>query len=209
MQTMAEPSVDDGGAEPLLALVQAYRRQECERLLAQAQSEARAVLAQARGEARQRVHSAVEEEKRWARSQLAAARAHLQTVGRRHQQEQTSALLAAAWERLGAALRQRWREPSLRRAWIEKLLHQAHEALPGGAWEIRHPQDLPEDELQAMRERVSAQSGEPPQLRVDAQLTAGLRISAASVVLDGTLEGLTGERTRLQGELLAALEAAP
>lgn len=209
MQTMDEPSVDDGGAEPLLALVQAYRRQECERLLAQAQAEARAIVAQGRGEARQRVHRAVEEEKSWARSQLAAARAHLQTVGRRHQQEQTSALLAAAWERLGAALRQRWREPAMRRAWIEELLRQAHEALPGGAWEIRHPQDLPEDELQRMRELRSAPPGEPLQFRVDAQVAAGLRISASSVVLDGTLEGLIGERTRLQGELLAAMEAAP
>lgn len=209
MQTRDEPSVDDGGAGPLLALVQAYRRQECERLLAQAQAEARAIVAQGRGEARQRVHRAVEEEKSWTRSQLAAAGAHLQTVGRRHQQEQTSALLAAAWERLGSALRQRWREPALRRAWIEELLRQAHEALPGGAWEIRHPQHLTEDELQGIRERVSALAGEPPQLLGDAQVTAGLRIGAAGVVLDGTLEGLIGERTRLQGELLAALEAAP
>lgn len=205
---MTEPRVDDGGVEPLLALVQAYRRQECERLLAQAQVEARAILAQARGEARQRVHSAVLEERRWAHSQSAAARAHLQTAGRRHQQEQTNALLAAAWERLGAALRQRWREPVLRRAWIEKLLCQARQALPGGPWEIRHPQDLPEDERQALSERLSAPSGEPPQLRGDAQLTAGLRISASSVVLDGTLEGLVGERTRLQAELLAALGGA-
>lgn len=209
MQTRDEPSVDDGGAGPLLALVQAYRRQECERLLAQAQAEARAIVAQGRGEARQRVHRAVEEEKSWTRSQLAAARAHLQTVGRRHQQEQTSALLAAAWERLGSALRQRWREPALRCAWIEELLRQAQEALPGGAWEIRHPQHLTEDELQGMRERVSALAGEPPQLLGDAQVTAGLRIGAAGVVLDGTLEGLIGERTRLQGELLAALETAP
>lgn len=200
---MAETGVEARAAQPLLALVRAYREQACERLLAQARDQAQAILAQARGEARQRVHRAVEEERGRLRSEWAAARAHWQTVRRHHEQAQQAALLAAAWEALGAALRRRWNDPAARSAWIAKLLGEARETLPHGAWEIRHPPDLPEDELQRLR----ADLLQPPQCLADAQLTAGLRIRSGSVVLDGSLEGLASERTRLQGELLVALGA--
>lgn len=200
-QAMAETEVEARAAEPLLALVQAYREQACERLLGQAQEQAQAIVAQAGAEARQRVHGAVEEERARARSEWVAAKAHWQTVRRHHQQGQQAALLAAAWEGLGAALRQRWRDPDARRAWTAKLLREALATLPGGDWEIRHPPGLPEDELQ----RLCAGLPVPPQCLADARLTAGLRISSAHVVLDGSLEGLASERARLQGELLAAL----
>ena len=205
---MDETGFGDARIGPLLAVVEAYRREACERSLAQARAEALAIVGQGRGEARQRVHRAVEEEKTRSRTQLAAASAHLQTLRRHHRQEQTSALLAAAWERLVSALRQRWHDPALRRAWTAQLLREAREVLPGGAWEISHPPDLPEDELQRLREWVPASPGQPVQWRADAQLAVGLRIRASGVVLDGTLDGLVRDRARLQGELLAALEAA-
>ena len=195
--------VEARSAEPLLALVQAYREQACERLLAQAQDQARAIVAQAGAEARQRVRRAVQEERARARSEWVAAQAHWQTVRRHHQQGQQAALLAAAWEGLGSALRQRWRDPDARRAWTAKLLREALETLPGGAWEIRHPPDLPEEDVQRLCKALPVR----PQCLADARLTVGLRIRSAQVVLDGSLEGLASERARLQGELLAALEA--
>ncbi|WP_137893152.1 hypothetical protein [Ramlibacter sp. 2FC] len=202
-QAMAEAGVEARAAEPLLALVEDHRRQLCERLLAQAQDQAQAIVAQGRAEARQHLHRAVQQERARAHGELAAARAHWQTLRRRHQQAQQAALLAAAWESLGAALRRRWRDPAARRAWIAKLLREALATLPGGTWEIRHPPDLPEDELQRMREGLPL----PPQCLADAELTAGLCIRSDHVVLDGSLEGLASERTRLQGQLLAALGA--
>ncbi|MEO6322074.1 MAG: hypothetical protein ABIR56_15385 [Polaromonas sp.] len=195
--------------QAMLALVESYRKQQCERLLAEAQAEASTVVVQARYEARARVHRAVDEERGRAHNQVVAAEAQLRTVRRRHLQKQTAALLAAAWERLGSALQTRWREPDTRRAWIEKLVRDAFEALPQGAWEIGYPPDLPENDLQRMRELFCARLAEPPGFCADRQMTAGLRIRAANVILDGTLKGLLAERAQLQGELLAGLEATP
>lgn len=199
----------DSNVQAMLALVESYRKQECERLLAQAQAEASTVVAQARHQARARVHQAVDEERLHARKQLVAAEAQLQTVRRRHLQQQTTALLAAAWERLGSALQTRWRTPDTRRAWIEKLMRDAFEALPQGAWEIGYPPDLPANDLQRMRELLAARLAAPPAFCADRQLTAGLRIRAANVILDGTLQGLIKGRAQLQGELLAGLEPTP
>lgn len=205
MSSSAEAGPEPRAAERLLDLVATYRTQACARLLAQAGEQAQAILAQARAEARQRVHRAVEEERARLRSEWAAAQAHWQTQRRHQAQARQAALLAEAWQALGAALRRRWDEPATRRAWIAKLLAEARETLPPGEWEIRHPPGLPDDELQ----RLCAELPGPSQCLADAQLSAGLRIRAGHLVLDGSLEGLAAERARLQGELLLALGAWP
>lgn len=199
----AEAGAAQRAAEPLLALVEAYREQACASLLDQARDQARAMLAQARADARQRVHQAVQEERARARSERAAAQARWQTVRRHQLQAAQAALLVDAWEALVAALRRRWQDAAARRAWIAKLLREAQQALPQGPWEVRHPPDLPEDELAPLRAALA----EAPHCVADPRLTAGLRIRSGEVVLDGSLEGLAPERARLQGELMRALVA--
>ena len=53
-----------------------------------------------------------------------------------------------------------------------------------------------------------AEPGAAPVFEPDAQLRAGLKISAAGNLIDGTLGGLLAERGELESRLLRQLESA-
>lgn len=197
--------------DALLALVADDRDARCHALLDEAQGRASASLAQARRQARTAVHDAFAQERARQAAALAAARAELQTLRRRHAQSRLQALLALGWARLPLALRARWQAPALRQAWVDRAYTLARRLLPtrpGIAWLLVHGDDWPEAERVQLAARVARDQGTPVQWQHDARIAAGLRIAAGGNVVDATLAGLLADREEVAARLVGLLQDA-
>lgn len=195
--------------QALLDLVEADRARQCNEIIAEAQARAADTLAAAQVEARRRMRSAFNEERERGDAQVAAAKAKLQTHRRLHEQRRAVALLAAAWQKLPAALRERWREAQSRRAWVDRVVGEARAVLPSAGWRIVHAPAWPDAERAALAASLAQALGAPPQLVADDTLHCGLKIAAGGNVIDGTLGGLLADRTEIGAKLLQHLENDP
>jgi hypothetical protein len=81
---------------------------------------------------------------------------------------------------------------------------------PAGAaaWQLQHPADWTGDEVQALAQRIAEASGQPPRCMPLASLQAGLRLAAAGVVVDASVDGLLADRDEVGGRLARLLAAA-
>ena len=190
----------------LLDLVETDRQRRCAAILADARTRARTIVAAAHAEARARIRTAFEEERQRREASLAAARARLMTHQRAREQRHAGVLLTAGWQKMTAALCERWRDRRGREAWVASVIAEAGKSLPRGAWRIVHAPGWPEAERDALAAALTATSGAPPQFVVSESARAGLRVSAEGNVLDGTLDGLTADRADIGARLLGALE---
>ena len=190
----------------LLDLVETDRRRRCDAILGEARTRSRTIVAAAHAEARARMRNAFEEERRRLETRVAAARARLMTHQRAREQRHAADLLAAGWQKLTAALCERWRDPRGRQSWVASVIAEAGKALPRGPWRIVHAPGWPEGEREALAAALAATSGASPQFVVAETARAGLRVSAGGNVLDGTLDGLAADRADVGARLLGALE---
>jgi hypothetical protein len=191
----------------LLEVVARHRDERCNEVLGQAQREAAQVIRQAHAEARARMHQSVQGIRGEWRSRLAAAEAQLQTRRRRRREGADLWLLAAAWRPLRKAMLARWSQEKARRQWIDFLVHRACTLLVVTDWQIEHPLDWPVQERVALEELLAEQLGRLPEFIPREQISAGLRICANGTCVDGTLEGLLRDQTRIESLLLARCNA--
>jgi hypothetical protein len=188
--------------QALLELIEAERARACAAIVGQAEAEAAALRAKAHADARRLVAQAFADERVRVRAALDAAQARLQTQRRLHAQRRLEALLALAWQRLPAALRARWTDPSARRCWIAQAQAQARAAFgAAAAWTVQHGSD-------GLAADPAAWPGPVPRFETDARIAAGLRIVAGANVIDATLDGLLADRDEIGGRLVARLNAA-
>jgi hypothetical protein len=199
--------------EALLALVEADRDRRCGAILDAARAQAAALAAESHAAARARMRAAFAEERERVAARVAAAKANLETRRRIAQQQRAAALLAAAWQRLPAALAARWREDDARRAWVRCMAEDARRALPRSAWTVVHAPGLPAAERAALAAELRAGHGVEISFVEDPSLRAGLRIAADGNAVDGTAGGLVADRAEVGSHLLAlladAVEASP
>jgi hypothetical protein len=196
---------DDARLRHLLAVVERNRDARCTALLEDARSQARQLITTAWQDARARLHNRILATREQARQHLGAAEAREHTRLRLARHDADRALLARAWEPLGEELRHRWQQDSGRQPWIDGLVGQAADALTETNWRIEHPPDWPESERNELQARLAAEPGLVPEFRADPEITAGLRIRAATTCVDGTVEGLLRGRTRIEALILATL----
>lgn len=189
----------------LLTQLDMHRQARCEELLAQARNEARHEIGHAHQKARARVHQAVLNIREHTRQQLVSAAARQQTRERQLRQHEDQALLERAWQPLQELLLQRWQEPATRRLWIEQLLEQAARVLVETTWKICHPPDWPGDERGAVESRLVKRHGYSPVFSARSSIRAGLLIVAEHTQVDGTIEGLLHNSSRIEALLLARL----
>jgi F0F1-type ATP synthase membrane subunit b/b' len=193
--------------QQLLQVVARHRDERCNELLGQARHEASQVIRQALAEARARLHESVQGIREERRSRLAAAEAKLQTRRRRRREGADLWLLAAAWQPLRKALQARWSQETARRQWIDSLVQRAGTLLVATDWQIEHPLDWPAQERASLEERLDGQLGRLPEFIPREKISAGLRICADGTCVDGTLEGLLRDQTRIESLLLARFNA--
>ena len=197
----------DRQTQALLALVEADRARKCDAILDEARARAAALRAEAHADARRRMRAAFVEERARRDERVAAARANLQTRRRLALQRRAAALLAEGWRCLPAALTRRWRDPAARRQWVEGVVASARARLPPSGWRITHAPDWPAAERDELARELAVALGSAPELIVDANAGAGLRIAAGGNVMDGTLAGLLADRAEIGARLLQLLEA--
>jgi hypothetical protein len=195
----------DGKTAALLALVEAYRAGKCGAILAAARAEADAIVAQAHSAARTRMRTAFAEERERVATRVAAALANLETRRRIARQQRSAALLAAAWERLPAALFARWHDARDRRRWVNGVVGAAQRALPHAAWQVTHASGWPVDERDALAAELRAAPGVAVSFIEDPCVRCGLRIAAGHNVVDATQEGLLADRADIGARLLDLL----
>ncbi len=193
--------------DELLALIAAHRDTGCETVLDQARQRAGAALSDAAAAARRRMREAFAQERRHAAERVGAAQARLDTRRRILDQHRAQALLAAAWQRLPAALQDRWQDPRLRAAWVTQATNSARGLLGTGAWRIAHPTDWPVAEQRALEAGLRGQ-GIGVEFNPDVTISAGLRIHAGPNLIDGTSQGLLADRAEIGARVLYALEQA-
>lgn len=190
----------------LLELVEAYRRDGCEKALAQARAEARQILREAHRGARQKLRDVIGAERERAADEVKAARAQLQTRTRLFRQKQRAELIAQGWPQLRAELARRWRNRETQGLWVEALMERAKALLPRGPWRIVHAPGWPEHEKLRLAQVIEAHSGTRPDFTADEAMAGGLRIIAGDNVLDATLEGLLEDRAQVAARLLELWE---
>ena len=192
--------------QALLEVVETDRKRRREAIIDEARARAVATVAGAHAEARARVRGAFCEERQRLEARLAAARARLLTHHRGRERRRAADLLAAGSHKLTAALCARWRDPASRKCWAASVIFEAKKALPRGVWRIVHSPGWPDDERDALAATLASELGALPQFVVAEAARAGLRVTAAGNIIDGTLDGLTADRAEIGSRLLAALE---
>jgi vacuolar-type H+-ATPase subunit H len=192
--------------QALLDIVEADRRRRCDALLEEARVRAAAIVADAHAEARSKLRNAFGEERQRLEARLATAQARLLTHRRERARQRAGALLAEGSQRLSAALHARWRDTGSRDRWAATVIGAARQALPRGTWQIVHAPGWPDDQRDALAATLAPELGGRPHFVVAESACAGLKVTAAGNVIDGTLEGLTADRVEIGSRLLAALE---
>jgi hypothetical protein len=191
----------------LLQVVERHREERCNALLEQAQSQARQVLKQAHGEARTRVHADILEVREQYRQKISSAQARELTRARQRRQKADRELLMTILEPLHVALLRRWRRYETRQQWIRALVQQASATLVSTHWCIEHPADWPLQERTALEVQLNREVQSALRFEAQASIPAGLRIGAGGAYVDGTVEGLLRDRTRIEALLLASVNA--
>ena len=189
----------------LLGVVEAYREQECRRLLEGAEQEARELLQQTYRKAQRHLHRRVVSERSRVRARIEAAEAEQTTRERMSRERRHLVLLETAWPRLERALLERWGRPEDRREWVNHFVGEALATLPRQTWPLQHAPDLDAADEESVRVELTPKLEHAPILRADPKIRAGLSIRSGDAVLDATLDGLLADRRRLEARLLALL----
>jgi hypothetical protein len=197
-------SIVGAQVEALLQLVEDYREHRCGEILEHARVEAATAVEHAHREARARMRKAVEEERARSQEKIISTQARLQTQRRQGQQKADAVLLRQAWDALQQRLIARWQDDGSRRTWVRALLRQARAVLPAKKWQIEHPVGWRTREALGPESELDAQGdGELPVFVETPEISAGLRIRADEVCLDGTPAGLLASRAEVEAQLLA------
>ena len=200
---MSGAQADARASAELLAMVERHRRETCARLLQQAEAQARELTRRAFAEGRERVQHGIVEVRQHYRRRLTVEQAQIETRRRQQRQHENAELLGRVWAPLRAAMQARWQRPDARRAWINALVNEAQARLRDADWTVEHPLDWPQSEQTALRQRLGRHLDLVPQ----AEVVAGLRVRCAGACVDGSIEGLLRDRSRVEALLLARLAA--
>ena len=190
----------------LLDLVESDRARLCDGILGEAREQARALRARAYAGACARMRDLFAEQRRRRRERIAAAEARLATARRLHEQQRIASWLRLASAELPQELQALWRRDDARAAWTRAVLAAARVRLPPGRWHIAHAVDWPQEERDRALGELATDA--MPRWESDPGIAAGLRVTSAGVVLDGTLEGLLADRADVDARLLQHREAS-
>ena len=200
---MSSPIPQGAQAEALLQRVSDDREQRCAALRAAAESQAKQIVRAARAEARTTVHNAVIQERTRMELGVRQATAHADFEARRREWQKSRELLEQMWTGIAGVLERRWREPTLRRAWIDAAIGQAATLLPGRAWLIESGSKLTEQERGEFTDRAQGRGAGTVKWSLQPGISAGLRIRADSVCVDASVAGLLAQRDAIEAAFLA------
>jgi vacuolar-type H+-ATPase subunit E/Vma4 len=190
-------------AQALLQQVTDDRERRCAAVRAAALAQAMQIARTARAEARTSVRNAVIQERARMDFGMRQATARADIEARRRERQKSRELLEQMWAAIAEALERRWREPALRRAWIDAAMSQAGALLSGRAWLIEVGSDCTEQERGELSDRARGRGAGTVEWSAHAAIAAGLKIRAGSVCVDATAPGLLAQRDAVEAAFLA------
>jgi hypothetical protein len=190
-------------AQALLQRVTDDRDRRCAVLRTAAEAQAKQIVRSARAEARNNVHNAVIQERSRMDLGMRQATARADIEVRRRERQKSRELLEQMWAVIADGLESRWREPALRRAWIDAAMRQAGALLPGRAWCIEMGSDCTEQERGELNDRARGRGAGTVEYSLHAAVPAGLKIRAGDVCVDATVPALLVQRDAIEAAFLA------
>ena len=192
----------------LLNVVHEYQDRQCEKILTQAQQETQQIIRQAYGDARLRLHQYILESREGMQREIVTAKAKSHTIRKQIQHKADRLYLKQTWDMLEDKLITRWQNKEQRQRWVQKILVVALQVLPSQDWLVEHPDCWSEEEKhnlinQALQKYSKKSSGIAVNFAVSSDIIAGIRICAHGATVDGTLQGLLANRSRIESEFLA------
>ncbi len=190
----------------LLARLNAEREEGCRRITSEARDEAADLVVEARRRARSQVKAAVVEKRRRVAEHCRRVRTEVEARQRERYFSELGARLAEALEALPQALGRRWQEPDARRRWCESTVGAAQEVLSAGHWQVSVAPGLSAAEREWLVDYAARAAGGTAEVTEDPSLGAGIVVSEARSRCDGSIAGLTADRSRVESALLAELD---
>ena len=187
----------------------ALRRQQearCREIVANAERQSKQAIRDSQQKLFERRRQALREERQHRAHELLIAKSRIETQERRRAFAQHEKVLQAAWPRLLATLEKRWADAAQRRAWCAMIVSEASGALMGTDWIVEHPANLAKQDRDTITHHLQQLQCAPATFVACDDIASGLRIRAGSACVDGTAEGLLGNRHDVEALLLAAWE---
>ncbi|MDE2148459.1 MAG: hypothetical protein KGJ55_01245 [Gammaproteobacteria bacterium] len=203
-------SSDQNNRQALAGLLTHIREEvarECAEIENRTEAQIRDILRDARRQARQRVVRALAAQRAELDSRCASERAAVETRLRRRHQQLSRQALDQGWGLLHAELIRRWQSAPERQEWAQAALRSAQSRLVARCWRVHCPPDWPIAQRQAASAAIGTEAVKL-QWQDDPAMACGLRIAADGACVDATPAGLLAQRDRIEGRLLAAIEAA-
>ena len=182
------------------------RDARCREILANAERTSKQAIGDSRHKLFERRRQAVSEERQRRAHELLIAKSRIETLDRRRAFEQHERVLSAAWPLLVKALEKRWTDAEQRLAWCDMVVAEAAGSLLGSDWVVEHPGKLAKADRDAIAAAIEEHRGEPARFVECDDITCGLRIRSGSACVDGSIDGLLGDRHDVEALLLATWE---
>jgi hypothetical protein len=189
--------------QALLQRVASAASERRAQLSAETDSQVRQIIRSAWAEARANVHQAVAQERARLAQGVRQAEAQSDLVRRQREQHRIRTLLDKMWEQLPGLLTTRWRDPTLRRIWIEAAFREAGALLPGRPWRIEHGEEWPEAEQSEIEKLAMGQGAGRVEWANNPSIKAGLTIRSEEVCLAATVPGLLARRDDIEAAFLS------
>ncbi len=187
----------------LLDVVHKYQDKQCEKILTQAQQETQQIIRQAYGDARLRLHQYILESREGMQREIVTAKAKSHTIRKQIQHKADRLYLNQTWDMLEDKLIARWQNKEQRQRWVQKILVVALQVIPSQDWLVEHPDCWSEDEKHNFINQARQKSEIAVNFAVSSDIIAGIRICAHGATVDGSLQGLLANRSRIESEFLA------
>lgn len=200
-------SVLDAQVTALLQRVNDHSTARCQQLQDETQQQVRDILRDARKQARQNMHQTAARERVRMEQSRRQTQAAVALSQREHTARHMQQVLDAMWRSLPEVMQARWTDPKQRCAWIQAAVSEADRVLGGRDWNIEHGADVTPDECAQWLQHRVRHPGQPGPSnvvwRLDAGISAGIRIRAANACLDATIAGLLSNRADVEAAFLA------
>ncbi|MGK7909347.1 MAG: hypothetical protein AB4040_19225 [Synechococcus sp.] len=199
----ASSSIVHTQVERLLDVVQRYQQQQCDKIVTRATAEAEQMIHQTYRDVRLRLHQEILDSRDRLQGKISASKAKSHTLRKKYQHEADRRYLDRAWDLLKVKLIERWQNKEYRQRWVQKHLVEALRLLIGPEWLVEHPHSWTVDEQQHFIHQVRDKCEVVVNFSASPDIVAGVRICANGATIDGTLQGLLADRSRIESELLA------
>lgn len=198
-------SNEQNRAEALIEKIQTDANAEVDEIRGNAAEQAVEITRNARRNARLKVHEVVKGLRLREVREMAHEAARFETERRKWRQSDEMVALAEGLTHLEAALDGLWADKASRGQWCFNVIEVAQQRLPALQWRLEYPADLDKQEVTGLVAAITAHTNTAPETSAETGLRGGLRVSAGTAVVDGSIAALFADRQNNSARFLSIL----